>query len=327
MKNYKALKVTYLGNKQKIYLEKNKFRELKKGEVLVKVKYSGINYKDAISVTGAKKIISGDSLIPGLDFSGIVFESNSSNFSKGQKVLATGSGLGEKIDGGFTEYAYVSHKILVHIPGNLTLLSAMQIGTAGFTAAIAIDKMILNKQKISSGPIIITGATGGVGSIAINILNNIGFETVALTRKIDSKKYLKEIGAKEITKFKPDINKKILNKRIFAGSIDNVGGEILNWVIKSTKNNGNVVSVGMASDSKLNTTVFPMIMRGVNILGVSSTNYSGSRNIIWKKLASNYKPSSLNKINTQCIKLEDILKFSKKIISGKNIGRIVIKIS
>ena len=327
MKNFKALKVTYVKNKHKISLEKKKFRDLKKNEVLVKVKYSGINYKDAISVTGVKKIINGNSLIPGLDFSGIVFESNSNKFSRGQKVLATGSGLGEVLDGGFTEYAYVSHKILVHIPDNLTLLSVMQIGTAGFTAAIAIEKMIHNKQKINSGPIIVTGASGGVGSISINILNNLGFETIALTRKINSEKYLKDIGTKKIMKFKSSMNTKILNKRIFAGAIDNVGGEILNWLIKSTKDNGNIVSVGMASDSKLNTTVFPMIMRGVNILGVSSTNYSGSRNIIWKKLASNYKPINLNKINTQCIRLEDILKFSKNIISGKNIGRIVVKIS
>ena len=173
MKSFKSLKVSYIKNKHSFFLENNNFRQLKNGEVLVKVKYSGINYKDAISVTGKNRIIRSESLIPGLDFSGTVIESNSKNFSKGQKVLATGSGLGEAIDGGFTEYAYVSNKILIHIPNNLTPLSAMQIGTAGFTAAIAIDKMILNKQKVNYGPIIVTGATGSVGSISINILNNI----------------------------------------------------------------------------------------------------------------------------------------------------------
>jgi len=235
--------------------------------------------------------------------------------------------LGEVIDGGFTEYAYVSNKILIHIPDNLTPLSAMQIGTAGFTAAIAIDKMLLNKQKANDGPIIVTGATGSVGSISINILNNIGFETIALTRKTRSLKYLESIGAKKIIKFNPSMNKKILNKKFFAGAIDNIGGEALDWIIKSTKDNGNIVSVGMASDSKLNTTVFPMIMRSVNILGVSSTNYSSNRNTVWKKLSLNYKPKNLNKINTHCIELKDVLKFSKKIIAGKNIGKVIVKIS
>ena len=327
MKSFKSLKVSYIKNKHSFFLENNNFRQLKNGEVLVKVKYSGINYKDAISVTGKNRIIKCESLIPGLDFSGTVIESNSKNFSKGQKVLATGSGLGEAIDGGFTEYAYVSNKILIHIPNNLTPLSAMQIGTAGFTAAIAIDKMILNKQKVNYGPILVTGATGSVGSISINILNNIGFETIALTRKINSLQYLEDIGAKKIIKFNSSMNKKILNNKFFAGAIDNIGGEVLDWIIKSTKNDGNIVSVGMASDSKLNTTVFPMIMRSVNILGVSSTNYSSNRKTVWKKLSSNYKPKNLNKINTQCIELKDVLKFSKKIIAGKNIGKVVVKIS
>ena len=327
MKSFKSLKVSYIKNKHRIFLERNNFRQLKNGEVLVKVKYSGINYKDAISVTGINKIIKCESLVPGLDFSGTVIESNSKKFLKGQKVLASGSGLGEVIDGGFTEYAYASNKILIHIPDNLTPLSAMQIGTAGFTAAIAIDKMLLNKKKANDGPIIVTGATGSVGSISINILNNIGFETIALTRKTRSLKYLESIGAKKIIKFNPSMNKKILNKKFFAGAIDNIGGEALDWIIKSTKDNGNIVSVGMASDSKLNTTVFPMIMRSVNILGVSSTNYSSNRNIVWKKLSLNYKPKNLNKINTHCIELKDVLKFSKKIIAGKNIGKVIVKIS
>ena len=144
MKSFKSLKVSYIKNKHRIFLERNNFRQLKNGEVLVKVKYSGINYKDAISVTGINKIIKCESLVPGLDFSGTVIESNSKKFLKGQKVLASGSGLGEVIDGGFTEYAYVSNKILIHIPDNLTPLSAMQIGTAGFTAAIALKGVRLS---------------------------------------------------------------------------------------------------------------------------------------------------------------------------------------
>ena len=196
-----------------------------------------------------------------------------------------------------------------------------------FSWRLKDGKMILNKQKVNYGPILVTGATGSVGSISINILNNIGFETIALTRKINSLQYLEDIGAKKIIKFNSSMNKKILNNKFFAGAIDNIGGEVLDWINKSTKDDGNIVSVGMASDSKLNTTVFPMIMRSVNILGVSSTNYSSNRKTVWKKLSSNYKPKNLNKINTQCIELKDVLKFSKKIIAGKNIGKVVVKIS
>jgi putative YhdH/YhfP family quinone oxidoreductase len=187
--------------------------------------------------------------------------------------------------------------------------------------------MLLNKQNRNSGPIVVTGATGAVGSMSINILNNIGFDTIAITRKNTSIKYLKSIGAKEIIRFNKNINKKVLDKEIFAGSIDNVGGEILDWIIKSTKNNGNIVSVGMASSSKLNTTIFPLIMRSVNLLGVSSTNYPHNRKNIWEKLSTKYKPDKLDIINTKCIKLENVVNLSEKIISGKNIGKIVIKIS
>ena len=327
MNNYKSLKVSYKNNKHEVSFITNKFRELKKKEVLVKVKYSGLNYKDALSVSGTSRIIRNDSLIPGLDFSGIVAESNSRKFSKGERVLATGGGLGETIDGGFSQYVYVPENILIHIPQKLSLLSSMQIGTAGFTAAIAIEKMLLNKQNKNLGPIVVTGATGAVGSISINILNNIGFDTVAITRKNKSTKYLKSIGAKEIVKFNKNIDKKVLDKKIFAGSIDSVGGEILDWIIKSTKDNGNIVSVGMASSPKLNTTIFPLIIRNINLLGISSTNYPYNRKNIWEKLSKKYKPSKLNIINTKCINLENVVNFSKKILLGKNIGKIVIKIS
>ena len=284
-KRYRALVVSYSNNKHKLSFENRYFRKVNKNEVLVKIKYSSLNYKDALSVTGKTKIIRRDCMVPGLDFSGVVQDSSSKKFIKGEKVLATGSGLGELIDGGFSEYAYVPEDILVKVPKNLNLLSTMQIGTAGFTAAISIEKMLLNKQKISGGPIIVSGASGGVGSFCINILNNIGFETIAITRKTNKKLYLKEIGAKKYNNVSKKFNKKPLNNIMFAGAIDNIGGEVLDWIIKSTRNNGNIVSVGMASDSELNTTVFPLIMRGVNILGVTSTNYPNKSR---KRYGKNY---------------------------------------
>ena len=326
MKNYRSLKISYVNNIHNVSLVSNNFREVKQDEVLVKIKYSSLNYKDALSITGSTKIIKGDSLIPGLDFSGVVVESSTKKFSKGDKVLATGAGLGETINGGFSEYVYVPYNILVKIPNKLSLLSAMQIGTAGFTAAIAIDKMLLNKQKINSGPILISGATGGVGSIAINILYNLGFEVIAATRKNNSNSYLKKIGSHKVMFLDNNFNKKFLNHKLFAGSIDNVGGNLLDWIIKSTYDNGNIVSVGMASSYNLNTTIFPLIMRGVNILGVSSTNYPNSkRKFVWGKLSEVYKPTKLNIINKKSIELTDIKKYSKILLSGKNTGKVIIK--
>ena len=325
---YQALEINYKKNKHSISIIDKYFRKLKKNEVLVQIKYSSLNYKDALSVTGRTKIIREEILVPGLDFSGIVVESSSKKFVKGEKVLATGSGLGETMDGGFSEYAYVPENILIKIPKNLSLRSSMQIGTAGFTAAISIGKMLLNKQKINSGQIIISGASGGVGSLCINILNKIGFKTIAITRNIKQKSYLEKIGANEVITYPKELVKKPLNNIYYAGAIDNVGGEILDWIIKSTKDSGNIVSVGMASNYQLNTTVFPLIMRGVNILGVTSTNYPNSeRKKIWQKLSTEYKPTKLKTITKNCINLKEIESFSKYLIKGKSNGRTIIKIS
>ncbi|MFL2549582.1 MAG: YhdH/YhfP family quinone oxidoreductase [Gammaproteobacteria bacterium] len=325
---YQALEINYKKNKHSISIIDKYFRKLKKNEVLVQIKYSSLNYKDALSVTGRTKIIREEILVPGLDFSGIVVESSSKKFTKGEKVLATGSGLGETIDGGFSEYAYVPEDILIKIPKNLSLRSSMQIGTAGFTAAISIGKMLLNKQKIKSGQIIISGASGGVGSLCINILKKIGFKTVAITRNIKQKSYLEKIGANKVITYPKELVKKPLNNILCAGAIDNVGGEILDWIIKSTKDSGNIVSVGMASNYQLNTTVFPLIMRGVNILGVTSTNYPNSeRKKIWQKLSTEYKPTKLKIITKNCISLREIESFSKYLIKGKSNGRTIIKIS
>ena len=327
-KKYQALEINYKKNKHNVSIIDKYFRKLKKNEVLVQIKYSSLNYKDALSVTGRTKIIREEILVPGLDFSGIVVESSSKKFIKGEKVLATGSGLGETMDGGFSEYAYVPENILIKIPKNLSLRSSMQIGTAGFTAAISIGKMLLNKQKINSGQIIISGASGGVGSLCINILNKIGFKTIAITRNIKQKSYLEKIGANEVITYPKELVKKPLNNIYYAGAIDNVGGDILDWIIKSTKDSGNIVSVGMASNYQLNTTVFPLIMRGVNILGVTSTNYPNSeRKKIWQKLSAEYKPTKLKIITKNCINLREIESFSKYLIKGKSNGRTIIKIN
>ena len=157
-------------------------------------------------------------------------------------------------------------------------------------------------------------------------LKNMGYKTIAVTRKTSSKNYLKSIGADEIIKYNSNFNEKILNKEMFAGGIDNVGGEVLDWIIKSTSQNGNIVTIGMAMDSKLNTSVIPFILRGVNLLGVSSTNYPNNKRIyIWEKLSKIYKPTKLNIISSNIIELKNAIKFSKKIVSGKNIGRIIVK--
>ena len=206
MKFYKSLNISFSNNKHKVSIIQHPFRELNNKEVLIKIKYSCLNYKDALSITGTSRIIRSNNLTPGLDFSGTVIDCNSKKFYKGDKVLATGSGLGESMHGGFSEYIYINEECLVHIPEKLNLLSAMQIGTAGFTAALAIEKILLNKQKVDNGPILVTGATGGVGSLAIDMISNLGFYVVAYTRKKNMNTYLKKIGAKDI------INTKLIKK-------------------------------------------------------------------------------------------------------------------
>jgi len=324
---YKSIIVSYENDSFSCNYEKQKFRDLKKNEVLVKISYSTINYKDALSVVGLSKIIRTNRLVPGLDLSGVVIESNSNKFKVNDKVMASGSGLGEISNGAFSEFVYISDNRLFKIPQGLTLKSCMIIGTAGFSALLAIRKMLQNNQRVDMGPILITGSSGGVGNFTTIGLKSNGFKTICLTSKNSKTKYLKSLGADKVCQLNDfSHSKSKLDKIEFGGVIDNIGGEFINTLLKKINFSGNFVSVGMANNIEFNSSVFPFIIRGVSILGISSSNIDiKERKKIWSQVPLTFNRNKIKLIKTQEIKFSQIKSYCKKIISNKISGRVVIK--
>ena len=266
--------------------------DINPGEITLKTEYSSINYKDALAATGKGKILRSFPLIGGVDVAGEVVESDDPRFDPGDKVIAACSGLSETNDGGYSEYARINSEAAIELPKQMDTRTAMAIGTAGFAAGLAIFKMKLNKQTPEMGPIVVTGATGGVGSIAIDMLSSSGFETTAITRKKTHDEYLKAIGTTNIVCLEEmELGERPLEKAQFGGGIDNVGGDLLSWVLRSTVPEGNVASIGLAADFKLPTNVMPFILRGVNLLGVNSTTLPNAvKQEVWDDIANNMSP-------------------------------------
>ncbi len=319
-----AKKDNYTSSVQQLELE-----ELSVGDVLVKVKYSSVNYKDALAATGKGKIIRGDKRIPGIDAAGKVVESQSDRFKPGDKVLVTGYDFGTAHDGGYAEYARVPAEWLVPRPKGLNAYTAMALGTAGFTAALCIQRMERNGQHPSKGPIVVTGATGGVGVLAIDMLSGLGYEVIAVSGKPEKDEFLKELGAHEILR-RQEIPKEgaPLEKGQWGGAIDNVGGDILTWLTRTVMPWGNIASVGLASGSHLNTTVMPFILRGISLLGITSSGCPSEwREPIWQRLANDLAPNHLDKIITNIVGLEDLDNVFNDMLNGKTTGRTLVKIS
>jgi acrylyl-CoA reductase (NADPH) len=268
--------------------------ELDPGEVVVKTKYSTINYKDALSYKGAGKIMRKYPTVAGIDMAGTVDTSSDSRFKHGDKVIVHAYDLGVAHDGGYSEYVRVPADWVVRRSPNMTAFEAMTLGTAGFTAAQAIEAMQHNGLTSRSGPVIVSGATGGVGSVAIDILSKLGYHVVALTGKEKEGDYLKSIGASEIVlRQSIDFSKaRPLDRAMWAGAVDNLGGEVLAWMLSTAKNGGTVSSIGLAADSRLNTTVMPFILRGVCLLGINSAECAMPlRQKLWDRLANEWRPS------------------------------------
>ena len=294
------------------------------GQVLVKVHYSGVNYKDALAGTGTAPITRKDVLTGGIDLAGVVEHSTVSEFKKGDEVLATGSGLGEIYDGGYAPYAIVPADILIPLPPRLDLRTTMIIGTAGFTAALSLERMLQNDQSPELGAVVVTGASGGVGSFAVHFLNRLGFEAVAATHKQQAGEYLKSLGASEIIGAISPVDG-ALAKTIWGGAIDNLGGETLATLLKTTHNGGNVVSVGLAQSSEVNLTVMPLIIRGVNLLGVTSANCSMPlKRKIWQSLGDKYLPTVAQAMLCDLVKLEELPMCFERLLNRQVQGRILI---
>ncbi|MEK9743248.1 MAG: oxidoreductase [Gammaproteobacteria bacterium] len=303
--------------------------QLTQGEVVVRVAYSGINFKDALAATGKAKILRAEQLNGGIDFAGVVESSESDAYKAGDEVLVCGCGLSETRDGGFSEIARVPADCVVRVPDGLSLRDTMAIGTAGFTAAIAMIRLEENGQSPGHGPMLVTGATGGVGSIAIDMLAAKGFNVVALTGKSDQHDYLSTLGASEfVNRHELEMGSRPLEKGLWGGAVDNVGGDTLGWLTRTVQPWGNIASIGNASGIKIETTVMPFILRGVSLLGINSIEMPTSlRNRAWQRLGDDLKPVHLDLIAPRTIDFDDLPGAFEAYLTGSVVGRTVVKVS
>jgi len=303
--------------------------DLTAGNVVVRVSHSTINYKDALAATGKGKILRRYPLNGGIDLAGVVVSSEDAEFQPGTAVLVNGCGLSETVDGGYSEYARLDSKSLVPIPEGMTAVEAMQIGTAGYTAALAIHRMEQNGQAPDQGPIVVTGATGGVGSVAIDMLAGRGYEVVALTGKATEEDYLRRIGAARILlRDELDLGKRPMEKAEWAGAIDNLGGDYLTWLTRTMRYGGNIASIGLAASAALNTTVLPFILRAVCLLGINSVDTPWDlRRAVWRRIGGDLHPKHLDTIGHRIISFDELPAAFQAYIDGTVTGRIVVEIN
>lgn len=310
-------------------LEQITVADLNPGGLLIRVHWSGINFKDALAVTGRGKIMRHFPMVAGIDCVGEVLESDNDAFKVGDWVIGAGAGLGEERDGGFATYARLNPDHTVPLPAALSPREAIAIGTPGFTAALAIQQMEHNGQKPDLGPIAVTGPTGGVGGLAIDLLKQRGYEVVAVTHRTGQESYLSDLGADEVlVSSEQTLGQRPLEKTRWGGVIDNVGGEVLSWLTRSTVQWGNVACIGLAASHQLNTSVMPLILRGVNLLGINSVHPPHEQRLqVWSRLADDLKPSRLDALVSREISLAEVPEVVDDYVSGKNTGRSLVKLS
>jgi acrylyl-CoA reductase (NADPH) len=328
MSSFKAFRIHETGGKISARFEQLTVDALSPGEVIIDVQYSGINYKDALAATGAGKILRRYPLVGGIDLAGTVKSSDDPRYRAGDAVLVTGGGLSEVFDGGYTERARVKADSVIPMPPGLDAFGAMALGTAGFTAALAIHRMERNGQHPAQGPIVVTGATGGVGSLSIDMLARRGYEVIAVSGKPESFDYLKSLGASQIIlRGEFQLGSRALEPARYAGAIDSVGGEFLAGLIRQLDFRGSIASVGLAGGADLKTTVMPFILRGVNLLGInSSATPRAERLDVWQRIATDLAPRNLARIASRTIPFSELPGAFQAYIAGKVTGRTVVKI-
>jgi acrylyl-CoA reductase (NADPH) len=328
VKSFRAFRIHEEDRKIAARFEELTLDDLSPGDVVVRVTYSGINYKDALAATGTARILRRYPLVGGIDFAGVVESSADARFHAGDAVLVTGCALSETHDGGYAEYARVPADWAIPMPQGLDARSAMALGTAGFTAALAVHLMERNDQAPGGGAIAVTGATGGVGSIAIDMLAARGYEVVAISGKASAAEYLKSLGAARVLlRDEIDYGTKPLEATQFGGAIDNVGGKTLAWLTRTVGYRGNIASIGLAGGAQLETTVMPFILRGVNLLGInSSATPRALRLAVWQRIATDLAPRHLARIVTRTVDFADLPSAFAALIDGHNLGRTLVKI-
>lgn len=301
--------------------------DLAPGEVVIRTRYSSVNYKDALAGTGEGKILRRFPLVGGIDVAGHVVESRAARFREGDAVLVTGCGLSETRDGGYSEYARLEADWTIPLPAGLDLREAMILGTAGFTAALALHRMLENGQSPAHGPLAVTGATGGVGSLAVDIFSRAGFKVHAISGKADQADFLRSLGAREVLGRDALATHRPLESVRFGGGLDNVGGAMLASLLAQTAPYGNVATAGLAASPELDTTVMPFIIRGVSLLGVASAGTARPvRERVWERLASDWKPAHLDRICTREVGLDGLPGVFPTMLAGGSFGRTLVRV-
>ena len=299
--------------------------QLAPGEVVIRTVHSSVNYKDALAGTGQGKILRRAPLVGGIDVAGHVVASSDPAFREGDAVLVTGCGLSETRDGGYSQYARIESRWAIPLPTGLNLRESMILGTAGFTAALALFRMLENRQSPDLGPLAVTGATGGVGSLAVDIFSRAGFEVHAISGKPDHAGYLKDIGAREVLARDALATTRPMESARFGGGLDNVGGPMLASLLAQTAPCGNVASAGLAATAELDATVMPFIIRGVSLLGVASAGTARDiRERVWQHLASDWKPAHLDRICTREVGLAQLPEVFATMLAGGSVGRTLV---
>ncbi|MEH7346721.1 acryloyl-CoA reductase [Bacillus sp. JJ1532] len=326
---FKALVVDKLDNNVSVRVKNLTLNDLQEGDVTIKVAYSSVNYKDGLASIPDGKIISSYPFVPGIDLAGTVVSSSDKRYKEGDEVIATSYEIGITYFGGFSEYARLKADWLVPIPKGLTLKEAMAYGTAGFTAALSVQKLQQSGVTPEQGEVLVTGSTGGVGSLAVAILSKLGYEVVASTGKESEHDYLRRLGAKAVISREEVTPEKIrpLGKQRWAGAIDPVGGKTLAAILSNTNYGGSVAVSGLTGGGNVPTTVFPFILRGVSLIGIDSAYCPMNiRKTLWERMANELKPETLLSDIGQEITLEELPNTLNDILKGQLRGRTVVRV-
>ncbi|QGH33594.1 acryloyl-CoA reductase [Gracilibacillus salitolerans] len=326
---FKALLVNKENEEFSVGVKELTFQDLPEGEVLIRVHYSGINYKDSFAANPNGNIVKDYPFVPGIDLAGVVVSSDDPQFKEGDKVIATSYEIGVSHYGGYSEYARIPSEWIVPLPEGLSLKEAMIIGTAGFTAALSVQLLEENNLSPEKGKVLVTGATGGVGSFAVSILASLGYQVEASTGKESEHNYLRRLGADTIISREEVYDGKLraLGKQKWVAAVDPVGGEPLAYVLSQIQYGGSVAVSGLTAGTKLPSTVFPFILRGVNLLGIDSVYCPMDTRVkTWQRLATDIKPFNLEEFVSREITLEQLSEFLPALLKGKQRGRMIVKI-